>query len=426
MAQDGHSLRIWKWFAQTINALRDLENEIYGVHRNEGHIFIEMTRIAHRQFAWQTSRPSDVLLTRYYKIFSDPGIDDIVQSRLGLSVREIYACAASVVGHFLGEWRLQLPITSEIIKLPVEKFEKFFAFTCRELTALRRLLKQEQRYDDRYAYAFNSLRAYPILRMRHAGRDVVVCPIPTFLLWRVTNGLFYDLVGDQRFGDLFGRAFERYIGEVIARSLITQRCRAIPERIYPSSKGVRKTVDWIVVDGDEASLFIECKAKRMKWDAKVAFTQLEALDEDIEQLAQAVVQSYKAIQEYRLNRHPDFPFSSRMAVYPIVVTLENWQAFGAGIVSRLDAAVHQAAKGANIAAEMLHECPYSIWATEEIEVAIGLVDRFGIKAIIEPKQQSPDMRSWGMLPYLLHQFKSDWPKEKLFPEGSDEIFGHLV
>jgi hypothetical protein len=35
----------------------------------------------------RSSRPSDVLLTRYYKIFSDPGIDDIVQSRLGLRGR---------------------------------------------------------------------------------------------------------------------------------------------------------------------------------------------------------------------------------------------------------------------------------------------------------------------------------------------------
>ena len=63
-------------------------------------------------------------------------------------------------------------------------------------------------------YNLNPLRKLPILRMP-SGAYLV--PLPSFLLRRITHGLYYDLIELDRAGyvEMVGRAFNAYVGRIL-------------------------------------------------------------------------------------------------------------------------------------------------------------------------------------------------------------------
>src|SRR6266404_9219776 len=49
-ATKGRTLRAWKTLSDLINSLKDLENRIYGHFGSQQNVFVELIRVAHRQF----------------------------------------------------------------------------------------------------------------------------------------------------------------------------------------------------------------------------------------------------------------------------------------------------------------------------------------------------------------------------------------
>jgi hypothetical protein len=132
----------------------------------------------------------------------------------GLTIWETYACALAVMGFFIDRDTIQLPIKSTIAKLPAEKFEKLFAFVAEDIGPLKRRLKNAQKYNESFPYALNPLRARPIVNVAGVNNDLAICPVPTLLYWRITSGLFYDLMAEPTFANFFGDSFQNYVGEV--------------------------------------------------------------------------------------------------------------------------------------------------------------------------------------------------------------------
>lgn len=216
-AAKGQSLCDLKVFSDVMGQFRKLGDDIYSLHGSKDNILLDLYRIGHRQFHWQSNRPNGVSAARHFRIFHHPKIDEICISELGLSVVEVFQCGMSLIGHFLSSAALQLPVQSSIVSLPPEKFNKFLAFTARSVRELKVLLKSEQQYNDEFVYAFNSLWSFPLIKMPIEGKEFIVAPMPTLLFWRMTNGLYYEFVGKPGFSDAFGSSYEDYVGEVLKR-----------------------------------------------------------------------------------------------------------------------------------------------------------------------------------------------------------------
>jgi hypothetical protein len=152
--------RRWDTLAEFINAFKYFEHEASPV--NQKNIIIELNRIAHRQFTWQKNIPA-VMFPRYHKIFGTPVINNILIAETGLSIDELYLCAIAMVSCYFLEPSLDIPIPCEIPGLTNEIVKKFLALTCKPIWDLRIILRNEQRYDETFFYAYNSLRAYPII-----------------------------------------------------------------------------------------------------------------------------------------------------------------------------------------------------------------------------------------------------------------------
>jgi hypothetical protein len=418
------TLRTWNTLSEFINLLMRFENSIYGHFGSDQKILLELARIAHRQFIWQGNPPNAASIIRYFKIFNRPAIDEICSEQLGLNIWETFMCGVACMGFFLDRPAMNVPFKSEIKALAPETIERFLSFCCKDLSELKPLLKSEQSYDENFAYAYNSLRAYPLVRTVYRGQDAIICPLPTLLYWRFTAGLYYQLIGDDRFPNEFGSSFQSYVGEVIKSACTSSNLRSLPEEEYSVGKLKKRSTDWIVAD-EKSALFLECKAKRLSWGAKAFLNNLQPLDADIENMASAVVQVYRTIIDYKKGYYRHLPPTDERRIYPAVVTLENWRFFGPIMLGKLNDAVVDKLIASELPPELLQQMPYSVWAIEELEVGLQIMNSVSISDFIGGKLDSQEMRSWDWHAYMTKAFPKHFPAKRLFDAEYDEMFAKV-
>jgi hypothetical protein len=421
----GLELRAWNDLTGIISAIKSLEDSIYEHFGSPENVLVELIRISHRQFIWQANPPNAAAIIRYFRIFNRPVIDQICLDRFGLNVWQIFMSGVAFMGFFLTRPAVTVPLKSEIVALPPSDLEKFLSFSCISIAELRLKLKAEQRYGADYAYAYNSLRAYPLVRMSYQGADAIVCPLMTLLFWKFAGGLYYDLISDQRFPNEFGDGFQAYVGDVVERAFVGESRRRLPDIEYLVGRNMKRSVDWIVFDG-KAALFLECKSKRLSWGAKSSLTDLAALQADIDVMADAVVQIYRTLADYEAGLYVHFPYDPDIKVFPTIVTPENWRLFGPVMLAKLDDAVAMKLAAANLPPEVRMEKPYSVWAIEELEAGLQVMNKVAIRDFVEGKLNDSEMRRWDWHAYMTHRWVDHFPVKRLFDKEYDEMFSKLL
>ncbi len=416
------SLKSWKYFRGAINKLKDLENNIAIEYRDffQQNILLELHRIAHRQFPWQT-RPNAIQMVRYYKIFSNHDIDAIIQRVVGLTTKELYVIGLAFTGVYLKYYALYYPPDLTLAGITQKKLDCFLnRFSC-DLSTIKRLIIESQSFNYDYAYTFNPLRSLPLLRVVWNGRDSVIAPIPTFLFRRITEGIFFEICGERDFGVPFGTSFQSYVGEML-HAANDDKMKVYPEMHY--GKPQKDSVDWIV-DDSSAALFVECKTKKLRFEAKISLVDTVILEEDLDKIADAVVQVYKTIRDYRNNLYPHFLYNPKKRIYPLIVTLEDWYAFGDKIVPEIDKRIKTKIQEENIDLNFFNNMPYSICSCEEFEQMIQIIQTVGVEKFMENKLER-EKRLWSFSPFMKSQYTEELNKVKnLFPNDYQQIYPNL-
>jgi hypothetical protein len=423
----GRSLRQWSTLANIANTLRDLEGAIYAQLVGRDRIHLELMRIAHRQFVWQQHRFGWQLVIRYYKLFNTPKIVAHAQEATGLTIDEIYLIGMAYLGIFFGQPRANRQIDVQIPGLAPQHIDRFLAFTSLTRNQLSSKLRDEHVLDEGFAYRYSSLREFPLVQISYQGQDEIACPIPTLLFWRMTSGLYYSLRGVPGFPTAFGESFECYVGEVLRQRVTNAGMLILEEEEYHVGLNRKDSVDWIIEQGGEAALFIECKTKRLTWTSKAGLADLAALERDIRKLAGAVVQVYKTIGDYRAGRYPHLAFVEGRCIYPAVVTLEDLYLFGFDMPVRLDAAVRTIMEASGLPIVWLDEMPYSIMSIHELEKAAGIINAVGVHPFISGKVLDPELRRWGFGAYCNERYPDDVANlQHLFRDEFDAMFAGLA
>jgi hypothetical protein len=385
-----------------------------------------MMRIAHRQFVWQQHRFGWQLIIRYYKLFNTPEIVAHTRHATGLTLDEIYLMGMTYLGIFFGQPRAPRQIDVQIPGLTHEHVGHFLAFTSLGHNQLAARLRLEHSLDEGFAYRYSSLRQFPLVQLSYQGRDEVACPVPTLLFWRITTGLYYSLKDVRGFPTAFGESFQHYVGEVLRQRIINTQMSVLEEEEYRVGLRRKDSVDWIIQQGDEAALFVECKTKRLTWASKAGLTDLSALEQDIRKLAGAVVQVYKTIADYRAGIYPHLAFVEGRRIYPAIVTLEDWYFFGLDMPARLEAATRAAMEAAGLPHAWLEVMPYSIMSIHELEIAAGVINTVGIHPFISGKVLDREFRRWGYLAYCNDQYPTEVTNlVPLFRDEFDAMFADL-
>jgi hypothetical protein len=277
---------------QILSALHQYENDLWGAHREEGDFPYEILGKAHRQFPWQARNASDEWI-RSFKIYNHPAMRLLVEAQFGMSVPELYQIGMGVFGHFVGTPFSSLRWDNFVNPVSQEVIDAFFArFAC-PFESARNMAHDGASYDINWAYNLSPLASFPILRIEEERS--MMCPIPTLLSWRLTGGLYFEIVDtSDAFGNAYGDAFEAYVGEVLEAANSADSYKVLAAEFYGGRSRKKHSVDWLAEDGTGV-LFIEAKAPRLKLARKIDLRSRRSIDEGLEQMGGYVCQVYKTL-----------------------------------------------------------------------------------------------------------------------------------
>ncbi|MGO8865178.1 MAG: hypothetical protein ACLQME_01630 [Alphaproteobacteria bacterium] len=411
----------WAQFAGAINRLKKLDHDIADLYSelHEKNILLELHRVAHRQFPWQ-SLPKSSTLTRYFRIFSHPVLDRILQERVGVTTRQLYTLGLALTGHYANEFTMDYPAPVTIPGLDGEHAQRFLSRFARDISILRSEISASQAYDENYLYAFNPLKTRPLILAHWRGRQVLIAPIPTYLFQRFTEGVYYEICGDHEFAAAFGESFQTYVGDVLRAVKGDSHLFVAPEAEYLVRKDRKDSVDWIIAD-HEAALFVECKTKRLQYASKIALSDVESLNEDLAKMAAFIVQAYRTQADCMRGHYPHWKPGS-LQIFPVIVTLQDWYIFGPKLVPELDRRVAEGLKKGNVDPSIMRTSPYTICAVSGFERAVQVMKEVGIQRFMG-KKTAGEERLWALEPFITGNFRDEsrLTKVELFPDDYAKI-----
>lgn len=380
-----------------LESIRTLEDEAWRQHdASEDDVLLEMSRIAYRQFPWQAGISTEDL-ARYYLMFSEPRLAASIESEFGLTVIELFQIILLVKNEMTQQPMLQMAFSQIALPSILPALNALASRLGKPVDEMREALAAAQRYDVNWAYTFNPLREFPLVHM--GNEQSMLCPIPYLLIRRLTDGVYYDLIrrGDNAVS-LFGEAFEAYVGRA-ARKALGDRCTVLGDEIYSSPQ--KRSIDWIVED-DSATLFIECKLARPDLKAQTLITDGDPFAAALKRLGEAIVQGYGTLSDALAGHYPHWRSDGR-PLYPVIVTLAEWYAFGPLVGRTLQAHVDAGFAKRELDRALLERYPFTICSAAEFEGLLHVLRTVPIDQVMIGKVEGQH-KEWMLGPYLNRHF----------------------
>lgn len=415
-------INTWPSLASVVNTLREVENRIAELHDDPDNALAILHSIAHQQFPWQRRRDRQSLM-RYLKIFGEANVERVLVENTGLTMRQLYFMGLAVAGHLIKSPGINSMQDYSQFGISEAQADTFFKKLSVDVETLRDKTEAAQKYDGSWEYTWNPLEATPLVRLEPLYPNRLHCPIPELLLRRISQGVFYDLVATVDFDNAYGKAYQRYVGEVIKATFQKQHHCLLAEQEFMAGKNIKHGFDWILSDGS-GTIFFECKTKRLKQAAKIADAKA-LLGEEISILAGAVVQSYKNLLD-ALAGLTQWKPDGRPA-HVAVVTLEDWYLVGPLVFQLLDAHVAKGITAAGIDEGIIKQYPYTIASIAEFERVSSVIATVGIASFFE-KKYHPQYANWMIETIAKTCFASEWwkPRTLLFRDEWDRLIPEMA
>ncbi len=377
IAKTNYSFREQKHFSKLMNYLREnMENTLIKKYTNQQNLLLDFNRMVHRQFKWQTGFGREAIF-RYYQIYTDETIAELITNKFKLTPQQLFLIGFLFFGWTGTHFKTALPFKSTAKAITSEMLEIFIGHFSMTIQEAKHELKTNQQINENIFYSINPLLAKPLL----IDKSDMICPIPIFIFWLVTSGIYYPLIKDNSinklFGNALGKSFENYTGELLKKSCTNNKLKIFPEEIY--GKPEKRTIDWLLID-ENSILFIECKTKRMTLNSKSSLEITEGLEKDLKIMAGYVKQVYESYLEYKSNLYTTVKYDESKEFYPLILTLEDWFInINHALVDKLKVFVVDCFQKANLDLELLEKFPYQIRCASDFERDIQLINYFGIK-----------------------------------------------
>jgi len=285
--------------------------------------------------------------------------------------------------------------------LTPEKVEQFLSKVACNYSEFRLAVDEAEGLLPRFEkYALNPLYRTPIIfshEKNAAGESVLLAPIPSMLLYRVTHGIYWDLLSKWSedvsnlgrsqapdFPSFFGQAFERYVGNLLSEILPPGSLH--PQQRYGPRARSRDSCDWIATEGDTAIL-IECKTSRFHLATKATGDPEQFLQESEgiygKALAQ-ILQTKEAIQNGQIQLpRPPTDFAGLIVIFDhLLMASIHLNDDLTSIVPTIDP---------DLTPEDVRELEFRIIPIRMLERAMPMVQSNGLKSAF-------DASSWSSLP----------------------------
>ncbi|WP_147462114.1 hypothetical protein [Pseudomonas savastanoi] len=306
----------------------------------------------------------------------------------------------SISGHFLTNYLYNTKQDYTPFGISDEQRDAFLEKMVFGFDDLRKRTANVQEYNENWSYTINPLISTPLVVMDPQTPNIVICPIPFYLMSRFSEGLFFDIAKIKGYENPYGAAFEKYVGDVSEILNDALNYSVIKPEAYRVGKSLRHGADWIIKDKNGAIL-VECKAKRLNLKARYEL-DFKALYSEIEVMARYVVQNYKNLDDLIKGVSSSEPYGE--AIYPVIVTLVNWNLFGPKAFEQLEKSVLSHLDVAGLPQDYVKRHPYTIMSVEEYEIALQVINQTGVKEFFSVRD-AEDHRGWMVLPFIRTKFK---------------------
>lgn len=408
----------WASFAELINQIKKIEDVAWAerIDQQDDDIWWELYRIAHRQFPWQTGVHHATIL-RNFKLFSHPEMRPLFEGAHGMTPVQFYQIGLGLSGHFMRQARITKPVRNAINRVPAQALSQFLQRASDDVSGFQNRITATQSYNENWAYTFSELRRTPLVSFGNDHDGFYMCPSVTYIIRHITDGVFYTLVGADGFANAFGNSFQNYVGEVL-RASFTENATVLEEQQYGPRRARKRSVDWIV-DGPDAALFIECKARRAHMDTRTKLQATSAIEADLDSMSTSLAQLYKTLSD-AINGHYEHWQIGERIPFPVLVTLEDWYGFG-HIQGQLSRRTKEKLEETNHDSGLVETYPYTLCSVEELEIASQIMNRRGILEFMSGKTEG-EHRAWLLSAFASNYYQGDLGNlQDLFSETWREI-----
>lgn len=344
-----------------VNWLQKLENVEYRVHKRPDDIWIEMGRIAARQFGWQRGFVNIPQFYRYAFVYGQGECAAYFEEKNGVSLNRF-----SQIGFMLYVSLIGGPVTSpqalalDRLGITDEEVERVLSLIAKPFKDAAKLARANRRKIIHTADKPSILRQYPCLRFGDGG-ERLRAPLPELIIERVTSGVFYDVVdGGGAIRDEYGRRFEDYSFQLLSKTLTDLEWGR--ETSYRKKPHKFQTPDILCSSKGKLEVVFECKATRMSQEAMFGRDPLS--ERGYKDLTKAVFQLWRFFSHCRRG-YLEREVSDE--VVGVVLTLDNWLVLADTFRNRVleDAAKLAGEKDREIIAE--DRVPIVFLAAQELE-----------------------------------------------------------
>ncbi|QXT34907.1 hypothetical protein KV697_14125 [Sphingomonas sanguinis] len=303
-----------------------LENAEDGIFLEKHDVFDEMARIAQRQFPWQRGTTNLPHLYRSMLLYGTGTARDYFEADLGIALSDFVKIGVCMSASLAANDFVRRDRDLSTIGISPGVREAALSRIALPHAEARRRAAEMRRGNRHTAYRPSVLRDSPIIAFGANG-ERLRAPIPELIMYRCTTGLYLDVVrgGSTVWTDI-GRHFEDYVLEYLQAMMSPYD--VVGERVYGPKKARHRTPDILVNSHGRVVAAVECKAKRMSFDARYADDPVATASVGYEELAKGMFQIWRFFSHARRGLTGD------MIVAPecrgVIVTADSWLTMATG------------------------------------------------------------------------------------------------
>lgn len=350
-----------------------LENAEDGIFLETHDVFYEMARIAQRQFPWQRGVANAPHLYRSILLYGTGSAREFFEASAGIALPDFIKTGACLSGSLTGNDLVQRERDLSSIGIPPDVREAALAKLAIP-HAQARVLSARMRSGRRHTgYSPSILRDFPIIAFGDRG-ERLRAPLPELIMHRYTSGLYLDVVrGGGAVWTEIGSRFENYVLEYLQAMMSPYEVEG--EAVYGSKKARHRTPD-VLVSGERGIVaVIECKAKRMSFEARFADDPVAAASVGFDELAKGMFQIWRFLSHARRGLVGGLRLAP--GCQGIVITADSWLSLASNQAERVVAAAHALADAeGGIDAEDRREIAFCQIDDAEFTLQHGDADRF--------------------------------------------------
>jgi len=309
---------------RTLAVLHDilvkLENAEDGIFLEKYDVFNEMGRIAQRQFPWQRGIANAPHLYRSMLLYGTGSARAYFEDSVGIALSDFVKVGAYLSSALARRSPVdreqdlsELGITRDVREIALSRLALPHEEARRRAAAIRKGGRHT-------AYSPSLLRDYPIIAFGERG-ERLRAPLPDLITYRYTSGLYLDIVkGGPTVWSGIGKRFEIYVLDYLRATMAPYTVDGEAE--YGSKKARYRTPDILISRPNGIVAVIECKAKRMSFEARYSDDPVAAAALGFDELAKGMFQIWRFFAHARGGLTEELRVTSDCI--GVIVTVDSW------------------------------------------------------------------------------------------------------